>query len=374
MSSPSILVVEDEEIVATDIQEALEGFGYRVCGRASSGLAAISLAKEHLPNLVLMDIKLDGDMDGIEAAASIRSALGIPVVFLTAYADDETLGRAKITEPYGYILKPFKELELKMAVQLALYRFGVEEEASASTAPIDKESIKLSPQKKEISAFLKRIEPFSAADEISIDGLAESATTSEHKANELIVFEGDSEVSGFVVLSGRISLVKSSPNGKELIVELIPPGDPYGLLTSFDNQPFPVSLRAQIDSKLLWIQRGQVLMFLDKHPELSKKFIAEVFSRLRNSHDFSRALAHDRVESRVAHALVSTLPRFCSDSDEDSPTIEMSRQEMAELVGTTTETVIRSMKAMEKDQLIDLSDVGYVKILDVDKLTDLAEG
>jgi CRP-like cAMP-binding protein/DNA-binding NarL/FixJ family response regulator len=373
MSSPSILIVEDEDIVAADIQEALESFGYSVCARAKTGTDAISLAKDQCPNLVLMDIKLQGEMDGVEASASIRKTLNIPVVFLTAYADDKTLERAKITEPYGYILKPFKEMELKMAVELALYKFGVEH--GHDEEPIDSESIDLTPKKREVSDFLKRIEPFSQADDRAIDELAKVSRLTEHKTNDLIVFEGDEEVSGFVVFSGRVSLVKASPNGKELIVELLPPGDPFGLLTSFDDHPFPLSIKAQIDSKLLWIPRCQILLFLEKNPELGKKFIGEVFARLRTSHDFSRALAHDRVEARIAHALVSTVPKFCPNPEKNSEplVIEMSRQEMAELVGTTPETVIRSMKLMEKDKLIDLSETGLVKVLDIDTLTELSE-
>ncbi len=374
MSAATILVVEDEDIVATDIQEALESFGYTVCGRADNGLDAITLAKEHLPGLVLMDIKLAGKMDGIEAAAEIKASVNLPIVFLTAYADEKTFSRAKITDPYGYVLKPFKELELKMAVELALYKFGMEKAQETPESEGVAEQIELSPKAKEISSALKRIEPFAQGDQASLDALAGVARITEHKAAELVVLEGDDKVSGFVVLSGRVSLVKSSPNGKELIVELLPPGDPYGLLSSFDSGPFPVSIRAQIDSTLLWIPRDRVLDFLDRHPELGKKFIAEVFARLRDSHDFARALAHDRVEARIAHALVSTVPKFCSGADdEEAPMeIEMSRQEMAELVGTTPETVIRTMKSMEKDGLIDLSETGMVKVLAFDSLLDLS--
>jgi PAS domain S-box-containing protein len=120
-----ILIVEDENIVAVDIQDRLEHLGYKVIGHAVSGEDAIRLAHEAKPDIVLMDIMLKGKMDGIEAAESIRRDPDIPVVFLTAYADQKTLQRAKITEPYGYILKPFEEREIHSTIEMAIYRHRI---------------------------------------------------------------------------------------------------------------------------------------------------------------------------------------------------------------------------------------------------------
>lgn len=101
-----ILVVEDEQIVSKDIQIRLKRFGYEIAGAATSGEDAVSLAKETRPDLVMMDIMLKGEMMGTEAAEIIRNQYDIPVIYLTAYADQGTLKRAKVTEPYGYVLKP----------------------------------------------------------------------------------------------------------------------------------------------------------------------------------------------------------------------------------------------------------------------------
>jgi len=109
MAKTEILIVEDERITAEDIRLSLGGLGYAVTGMASSGEEAIRKAKELHPDLVLMDIVLGGDMDGIEAAKRIRARFNIPVVYLTAYADEKTLERAKVTQPFGYILKPFDD-------------------------------------------------------------------------------------------------------------------------------------------------------------------------------------------------------------------------------------------------------------------------
>ena len=118
----NILITEDESIVAKDIQMSLKKLGYNVVGICSSGEDAIKAAEEKKPDLVLMDIMLKGDMSGIEAADVIRSKMNLPVIFLTAYADESTLSKAKVTEPYGYIIKPFKEIDLHTSIEMALYK------------------------------------------------------------------------------------------------------------------------------------------------------------------------------------------------------------------------------------------------------------
>ncbi len=128
MNAARILIVEDEGVVAKDIEGTLQELGYEVCGWETSGEGAIESATAAGPDLVLMDIRLKGDVDGVEAAERIRGELGIPVVFLTAYADEETLGRAMVADPFGYVVKPFSERELQTAVSIALYKHGVDSE------------------------------------------------------------------------------------------------------------------------------------------------------------------------------------------------------------------------------------------------------
>jgi two-component system, cell cycle sensor histidine kinase and response regulator CckA len=126
--TPSIIIVEDEFIVAAEIEERLTAMGYRMAGAADSGELALELINRQRPDLVLMDIRLRGEMDGITAATEIRRRFHLPVIFLTAYSEDSTLDRAKLAEPYGYILKPFDDRELKSTIEIALYRHGAEAE------------------------------------------------------------------------------------------------------------------------------------------------------------------------------------------------------------------------------------------------------
>lgn len=122
MSKTNILIVEDESIIAKDIQQSLKKLAYTVVGICPTGEEAVAAAEELKPDLVLMDIMLKGEINGIEAAAQIREKFNIPVIFLTAYADESTLSKAKISEPYGYIIKPFKEIDLRTSIEMSLYK------------------------------------------------------------------------------------------------------------------------------------------------------------------------------------------------------------------------------------------------------------
>jgi len=126
MEPAKILVVEDEVIVARNIASQLDELGYIVTGKASSGEDAIAKVASTKPELVLMDIILKGEMDGITAAGYIREQFDIPVIFLTAYGDDDTLSRAKITQPFGYVVKPFTIKDLRIAIEIGLTQHKLE--------------------------------------------------------------------------------------------------------------------------------------------------------------------------------------------------------------------------------------------------------
>lgn len=151
MENIKILVVEDENILALGLKKKLEKLGYTVTGIAASGQETIEKVADNLPDLILMDIVLKGDMDGIETAKKLNETLTIPVIYLTAYADDAILKRAAATVPYGYILKPYKEKELKANIEMALYRKKIEKEE-----PVDFEDLY-----NELQSFMKTKEqPF----------------------------------------------------------------------------------------------------------------------------------------------------------------------------------------------------------------------
>lgn len=126
MAKTRVMIVEDEDIVALDIKKILKNLGYDIAAVASTGKDAIKAAMESRPDLILMDIKLKGGMDGVETATRLRNIIDTPTIYITAYSDDDTLKRAKITEPFGYLLKPFESRELYTAIEMALYKHRME--------------------------------------------------------------------------------------------------------------------------------------------------------------------------------------------------------------------------------------------------------
>jgi len=126
MNSEKIFIVEDEVIVAESLNDQLQSLGYTVVGQATSGEEALQKINNNLPDLVLMDIMLKGVMDGVETAKEVRDLYGIPVVFLSAYSDTETLQRAKLIEPFGYLIKPYKVRELFTTLEITFYKHRME--------------------------------------------------------------------------------------------------------------------------------------------------------------------------------------------------------------------------------------------------------
>ena len=139
-----ILIVEDEHIVAMELQSRLSDLGYLVLDTVDTGNDAIQRAIELVPDLILMDINIKGDIDGVEAAEKIKKIQDIPIIFLTAFTDNKTLERAKLVEPYGYIVKPFEERELHTTIEIAAYKYKME--------------IKLRENEKKLSIILSSIE------------------------------------------------------------------------------------------------------------------------------------------------------------------------------------------------------------------------
>jgi len=159
----NIFIAEDETIIALDISNTLQRLGYNVMGVASSGAEIFQQLEKSIPDLIMMDIMLDGDMSGIEAANIISQKYSLPVVFLTALTDQETLQRAKTTNPFGYILKPYDEKSLHSAIEMALYKHKVEGELQAKTVELEEE-------KRRADDLLKNILPAEIVEEIKLEG------------------------------------------------------------------------------------------------------------------------------------------------------------------------------------------------------------
>jgi CRP-like cAMP-binding protein/AmiR/NasT family two-component response regulator len=375
MTLAKVLVVEDDLLVSGDIQSTLKNLGFQVIGSAMRGDEAIRMAQELKPDVVLMDICLKGKLDGVAAASTIKETTDAAVIYLTAFSDGATFERAKITEPYGYIVKPFRETDLRITIRLALYkrqRNRVEHLAvKEDILTVDSPAIQADDIASLKELILKEIELFSLLSEPDRMDFAARCRSVPYAAGEILCSEGNDQSSCFIVVDGRVSMFKSSPNGRELIVEILPPKDISNLVAAFEDQPAAVTVRATTKSTVLLVPKKALFELLNQHPEFYRLFVKEANQRLRSAYNIMRAMAHDKVEARIA-AMLTELSKRSSLCTTTGKGIRITRQELADLTGTTPETAIRVTRALEDKGVLGLSKRGAIEIINMAELREYA--
>lgn len=373
-----VLIAEDEALVALDITHELESAGYDVVGQVSSGKAAVEKATELRPDVVLMDITMPGEMDGIQAAEEIGRKLATPIIFVTAHSDEVTLQRAKLTRPSGYVMKPFEPNELRANIEIALHRAktAIPEEETAELFPTPTEPLEGAAYGTDEYKFegVRAIGILDGIPARELNDLARTAVIQDINAGEFVSMDGEKPNFGFMVLSGRLAVVKSTPHGKELTLDLLIPGDCTGVLRALEPVELDTSIRGQTDAKLLAVPTSQLKSLADKYPIVYRKMANELMRRNRRTNDLALGLAHSRVESRIVATLLALAPRFGRPStSEDQTRIFLTRKELADLTGTTPETAIRVTKNLEREGLLDLTKPGVIKILSLQQLRGVIE-
>ncbi len=280
MLNAKVLVVEDENIVAKDIQISLKKLGYEVPAIAASGKAAIEKAAEISPDLVLMDIRLKGNMDGVEAGKEIHNRFKIPVIYLTAYSDEDTLERAKLTEAVGYLLKPFKARELHTMIQMALSKHRMER--------------KLQEHEQWLATVLKSIGDAVIATNIKglitfMNPVAE-ALTGWVQENAL----GKNSTEVFPIINGQTRTMIESPVTKVLQQEVIACLDEQILLISKNGAEIPIAECASPIQDDTGKITGVVLAFRD------------ITQRQRAEAEIRRALAKEKELNELKSHFIST--------------------------------------------------------------------
>lgn len=376
----NVLIAEDEALVALDISHELASAGYTVVGQVTNGKEAVQKALELKPDVILMDITMPGEIDGIQAAEEIGQKVGTPIIFVTAHSDEVTLQRAKLTRPSGYIMKPFEPNELRANIEIALHRAKAApavEEAEEEFIPGIEAGEALEAAYVVDRYKLEAVESVSLFDGIperELADLTKSATIHDVSAGEYLSMDGEQPSFGFMVLSGRLAVIKSTPHGKELTLDLLIPGDCSGILRALEPLELDTSIRGQTDAKLLAIPTAQLRSLAEKYPSIYRHITTELMRRNRRTNDLALGLAHSRVESRIVAALLALAPRFGRPStSEDSTRIFLTRKELADLTGTTPETAIRVTKNLEREGLLDLKKPGVIKILSLKQLRGVIE-
>lgn len=373
-----ILIVEDENLVALDISESLKKRGYQVIATLADGEDVYSTTAQLSPDIILMDIVLRGEIDGISAAAEVRGKFPIPIIFITAHADEKTLREARVCDPESYLVKPFDERQLYAAIELALYRqrsSQVQAPIGRAVSPINNgEQLPGASQAGEagIINVLRPVELFSELSEQELISLARTAYFKTLTSGEILVDEGELNPLAFIVCVGRVSLIKTSADGKEFIAELLSAGDILGLWPAFENVPSPYVVRAQCDVRLLVIPSKTLAVLTERNSSLSRRFSLYLSQRLRNSHALSASMVHDDAFIRVVSLLNSLLPPSTMAMEEEQ-VLEITRRELASLTGLTVETVVRVIKGLERRGFLRCGHRGKLMVLRPDDLRCLLQ-
>ena len=330
MHGARILVVEDEGIEALDLEQRLESLGYIVAGVVSTGEEAVRKAEEIVPDLVLMDIMLQGEMDGISAAEKIRAGCGIPVIYTTAYADEETLQRAKVTEPYGYIVKPLRERELRITIDMALYKNKMER--------------RLRESEKWFATTLKSI-----GDAVIATDKNGMITFMNRVAEELLGWEQEEVRNKKLTEVFRIINVHTRKPAENPVNRVLQDGCSFGLanhtlLISRNGEEIPIDDSAAPIIDDLGNITGVVLVFRDvtdrfrneqalRESEERYRVLAE---KLREAdsrkNEFMAVLSHElRNPLAAIHISLSVFERSASDSEQAKRAIEIIKRQVGQL-------------------------------------------
>jgi CRP/FNR family transcriptional regulator len=231
--------------------------------------------------------------------------------------------------------------------------------------------------------FLKSLSLFSKVPVRDLEGLAYSCQFGTIEAGEYFFMEGEEEpYSSFVVVSGRVAMLKSSLSGKELIVHLLESTDVFSLLLLLEGegQPAQLSARAMSTTTVLWVPVAQFRSVINGHPGLFRELMAHLLSTLQTSYRLCLGLAHDHVDVRIATALSMLAQKIGKSNGIGSSgagreyTVNLTRQQLADLTGTTSETAIRVTRAMHKQGLLDICRPGVIRIPSLKLLEEVAQG
>ncbi|MCO6430524.1 MAG: response regulator [Deltaproteobacteria bacterium] len=367
------LVVEDEQIVALDVARCLQSGGIDVVDTVASGGDAIAAMRRHEPDVVLLDIALNGDIDGIQVASQIADQWDVPVVFLTAHGDEQTVKRAQTARPSGYLVKPFKDQDLLASVMTAVYQFDQNRAGNgeSSLGSVASPSVPDLSGTEEIKKFLASVEVLSALSSDELQFIAEAAQVYQIESGKTVISRFENEPTPFIVAQGCVALVTPPERTPQVILALVTPRDSFGLFSAFDTKYGSADARTIRPSTIVSLPRRLLVSLLDRNPQVARKLSQEIYGRLLEAHSFAGSLAADRAERRVGHALLSLIPNFSrlSNATKDIP-VEVSRKELAGYAGLTLETAVRVLRRFSNEGLVDLSHRRFIKVLDAKKLEE----
>ncbi len=349
-----IVLIEDNAEVRENTAEILELANYEV-HTAENGKAGVELIREVHPDLIICDIMMP-ELDGygvLHILSKSTETASIPFIFLSAKAEKTDLRKGMNLGADDYLTKPFEETELLDAVEIRLKKNQVLQKEFSKDA-------------QGLNDFLKEVRKLE-----DLKKLSDDSNTRSYKKKDYIFLNGSPAQMLYFVNSGQIKTYRTNEMGKELTTGLYKKGDFIGYHTLLRDTPYEDSAVAMEDSELSLIPRADFFALLYNNQEVSKKFIRILSEDLANREEKMMSMAYSSVRRRVANGLLELNNRF-NEKNEEEYTMKISRENLASIAGTTTETLIRTLRDFKDEHLIDIKG-RELTILKPEKLKKMPE-
>ncbi len=347
-----ILLIEDNKDMRENIKEILELANYSVF-TAKNGKEGVEIAQKEKPDLIICDIMMPV-LDGygvLHLLSKNDETANIPFIFLTAKAERSELRKGMEMGADDYLTKPFDDIELLNAIEIRLKKSDL----------MKKEFLKSREGLNEFIANAKGVEDLK-----KLSGEREIKT---YKKKEFIYEEGSYPPGIYFVNTGKIKTFKTHELGKEFITGLYKEGDFFGYLALMEDSKYTDSAEALDESEICFIPKEDFFELIFRNAEVSKRFMKMLSGNLSEKEEQLVKLAYNSVRKRVAEALVTLHNRYKKE-EEKNFIMSISREDLANLAGTATESTIRTLSDFKDEKLIDIKG-GSIALLDYDKLLRL---
>jgi CRP/FNR family transcriptional regulator, cyclic AMP receptor protein len=332
-----ILLIEDNPDVRQNTAEILHLASFQVL-QAENGKVGVELAKEHLPDLIICDIMMP-ELDGFGVLYMLgkdSKTASIPFIFLTAKTEKSDIRKGMTMGADDYLTKPFDEMELLDTIESRLKRADLFRTKFANSSD-------------NVVKFLDEAKGINALEQLS-----ENRRSRVFPKKTMIFFEGDYPNSLYFLNSGKIKTFKMNEDGKEFITGLFKPGEFIGYTAILENANYPDSGMVMEESEILTIPRMDFLALLNKNRDVANRFIKMLTSEIVEKENQLLNLAYNTVRKRVAQALVQLFKRYSDREGGKEFSMAISRDDLASMVGTTTESVIRTLSDFKEEGMIEI--------------------
>ena len=332
--SKKIVLIEDNPEMRENIQEILELADYEV-HPAENGKAGVDMIKSVKPQLILCDIMMP-ELDGygvLHMVSRNPDTAGIPFIFLTAKSEKEDFRTGMNMGADDYLTKPFDDVQLLDAVERRLNR-------------IEKLSAEFSKSNKALDEFIDQV-----SEVASLEGLKDGKRTKKFKKKDTIYFEGDYAGFLYFINSGKVKTSKMNEDAKDLVTGLYKEGDFFGHMALIKEEPYEETAIALEDTEVSMVPKEDFIQLLNASKEVSHSFIKLLAQSVTENQNELLNLAYDTVRKRVADALLKLADKYKKEN-EDHFSMAISRDDLAAIVGTATESVIRTLSEFKADGYI----------------------